>query len=42
MINHGVTVVTSQADRPGAYLYTDSTRTTRVLSHTGAEPFVGR
>jgi hypothetical protein len=40
LLRHGVTVVASQANRPGAYLYTDSTGTTRVLSHMGFEPFV--
>ncbi|MGW3661015.1 hypothetical protein ACWD6R_37660 [Streptomyces sp. NPDC005151] len=40
LLRHGVTVVASQANRPGAYLYTDNTGTTRVLSHMGFEPFV--
>ncbi|MEV6394513.1 hypothetical protein AB0M39_06960 [Streptomyces sp. NPDC051907] len=40
LLKHGITVVASLTDRPGAYLYTDSTGTTRVLSHLGFAPFV--
>ncbi|ALC24788.1 hypothetical protein ACH46N_11965 [Streptomyces pristinaespiralis] len=40
LLKHGITVVASRAGRPGAYLYTDSTGTTRVLSHWGVEPYV--
>jgi hypothetical protein len=40
LLRHGVTVVASEANRLGVYLYTDSTGATRVLSHMGVEPFV--
>lgn len=40
LLGHGITVVASQADMVGAYLYTDTAGTTRVLSHPGFEPFV--
>lgn len=37
---HGVTVDAVQADAPGTYQYTDSTRTARVFSHSSAAPSV--
>ncbi|MEU0397775.1 hypothetical protein ABZ208_34485 [Streptomyces sp. NPDC006208] len=40
LLKHGITVVASPANRPGAYLYTDSAGMTRVLSHWGVEPYV--
>ncbi|MFF8279218.1 hypothetical protein ACF05T_24360 [Streptomyces lateritius] len=39
-LEHGITVAASQAGIPGAYLYTDTGGTTRVLPHLGFAPFV--
>ncbi|MBC2908070.1 hypothetical protein [Streptomyces cupreus] len=40
LLKHGITIVASQANRPGMYPYTDTAGTTRALSHLSFQPYV--